>query len=49
MMAFLELNGTAMPDDSDHLYDLVIAVTTGELREVADIAERLRELFPGLE
>jgi hypothetical protein len=24
-------------------------VTTGELREVEDIAARLRELFPGLE
>ena len=47
MLAFLELSGATMPDDSDELYDFVIAVTTGELREVEDIAGRIRELFPG--
>lgn len=47
MLAFLELNGATMPEDSDELYDFVIAVTTGELREVDDIAARVRDLFPG--
>lgn len=47
MLAFLELNGATMPDDSDELYDFVIAVTTGELREVEDIATHVRKLFPG--
>ena len=47
MLAFLELSGATMPDDSDELYDFVIAVTTGELREVEDIAVRVRVLFPG--
>jgi death on curing protein len=47
MLAFLELNGATMPDDSDELYNFVIAVTTGELREVEDIAVRVRVLFPG--
>ena len=49
MLAFFELNGVSMPHDSDALYDLVIAVTTGELREVEEIAERLRGLFAGLD
>ena len=49
MLAFLELTGVSMPEDSDALYDLVIAVTTGELREVEEIAERLRGLFAGLD
>jgi hypothetical protein len=31
--------------DQGALYDLVIAVTTGELREVADIAAQIAELF----
>ncbi|MFE6303872.1 type II toxin-antitoxin system death-on-curing family toxin [Nocardiopsis sp. NPDC057823] len=45
--AFLRLNGVAWgPVDQDAAYDLVIAVTTGELVEVAEIAERLRGLPP---
>lgn len=34
-----------MRPDLDALYAFVIAVTTGELREVGEIAGRLRELF----
>lgn len=45
MLAFLEMNGIPLVADQDALYDLVIAVTTGELREVDNIAARLRELF----
>jgi death-on-curing protein len=45
MLAFLELNGVPLEAEEDPLYDFVIGVTTGELREVADIAARLRVLF----
>ena len=45
MLLFLELNGVAAVPDLNALYDLVIAVTTGEMREVADIAASLRDLF----
>lgn len=49
MLAFFELNGVPLEVDQDRLYDLVIAVTTGTLRETEEIAARLRELFPGLD
>jgi death-on-curing protein len=49
MMVFLRRNGAYEVVDHDAIYDFVIAVTTGRLREVPDIAERLRELFPGLD
>ncbi len=49
LLAFLELNAVPLAVDQDSLYDLVIAVTTGAMRENADIAARLRELFGGLE
>ncbi len=45
MLLFLELNGIPVDVDQDDLYDFVIAVTTGDLREVEDIATRLREIF----
>jgi death-on-curing protein len=45
MLAFLEINSVPLDVEEDALYDFVIAVTTGELREVAAIAGRLRELF----
>jgi death-on-curing protein len=45
MLLFLRKNGVTFRVPDDPLYDFVIAVTTGELREVADIAARLRELF----
>jgi prophage maintenance system killer protein len=32
-LSFLELNGVPLNADEDALYDFVIAVTTGELRE----------------
>lgn len=48
-LLFLELNGVMRDTTLPPLYEFVIAVTTGELREVPDIAARLRELFPGLE
>lgn len=45
-MLLLEMNGQAPEtDDDDGLYDLVIAVASGEMREVPEIAARLRELF----
>jgi hypothetical protein len=44
-MATSELNGVKSIADQDALYDLVIEVTTGRLREVDEIAPRLKELF----
>ncbi len=48
-LLFLELNGVRSETTLPPLYDFVIAVTVGELREVEDIAARLREFFPGLD
>lgn len=48
MLAFLEMNGESLDVDQDRLYELVIDVTEGEIREVSELASRLRELFPGL-
>jgi death on curing protein len=45
MLLFLRKNGVSYRVPDDPIYDFVIAVTTGELREVEDIAGRLRELF----
>ena len=44
-LLFMELNGVHTIADQDRLYDLVIAVTTGALRDIDEIAPRLRELF----
>ena len=43
MLMFLRLNGVRTVPDLDELYDFVITVTTGELREVEEIAARIRE------
>lgn len=48
MLLFLELNGITGNPDEDALYDFLISVTTGELRETPDIAAKLTALFPGL-
>jgi death on curing protein len=45
MLSFLELNGVALTAPEEPLYDFVIAVTTGELREVGEIAAQVRDLF----
>ncbi len=45
MLALLDANGVVSVADQGALYHLVIAVTTGELREVADIAAQIAELF----
>ena len=45
MLSFLEQNTVPLPDIDDQLSDFVLQVTTGELREVVDMAARLRELF----
>jgi death on curing protein len=46
-VVFLELNGeTLSGTDTDRAEGLVIAVTTGELDDVAEIAKRLRDLSP---
>ena len=45
----LELNGITARADNDALYELVIAVTTGAMRDNPEIAARLRELFAGLD
>ncbi len=44
-IAFLKLNGVQSSADQDALYDLVIAVASGDMREVPEIAGRLRALF----
>ena len=48
-LLFLELNGITARADNDALYELVIAVTTGAMRDNPEIAARLRELVAGLE
>jgi death-on-curing protein len=46
MLGFLGMNGADLGSaDEGALYDLVIAVTTGELREVDEIAARISDLF----
>lgn len=40
-IAFLGLNGLRLKLDNDEAYDLVIAVASGELDDVARISERL--------
>lgn len=45
MDTFLRLNGMAVEVAEGTAYDFVISVTTGELREVEDIAAQLRSLF----
>ena len=44
-MLLLELNGVVVDAPIDALYDLTLAVATGELREVEEIAARIRTLF----
>lgn len=45
-LAFLDLNGVSTePLNEDAAYDLTIAVASGKLTEVDDIAGGLRELF----
>jgi death-on-curing protein len=41
-LAFFRYNGTRLVLTEDEAYDLVMAVATGELDDVADIATRLR-------
>jgi len=45
MLAFLRMNGVTFVPLADPLYDFVLQVTTGELREVEDMASCLRKLF----
>ncbi|GAA0383008.1 toxin Doc [Acrocarpospora corrugata] len=46
-VVFLELNGEVLTGtDTDAAEELVIAVTTGELDDVTEIAKRLRALSP---
>jgi len=41
-IAFLGINGLALTLSEDEAYDFVIAVATGELSEIGDIADVLR-------
>lgn len=45
MLSLLSKNDVPLNADEDALYDFVIAATTGELREVDEIAAQLRLLF----
>jgi prophage maintenance system killer protein len=45
MDVLLRLNGVVRVPPEDAMYQLVIEVAAGELKGVAEIAERLRELF----
>lgn len=45
MLAFLRMNGVTFVPLADPIYDFVLQVTTGELREVEDMASCLRKLF----
>lgn len=40
-IAFLGINGWRLTLSEDEAYDLIIAIASGELTEVADIADRL--------
>lgn len=42
LIAFLGFNGRRLTLTNDEAYDLIIAISTGELNEIADIAERIR-------
>ncbi len=42
LIAFLGVNGRRLTLTNDEAYDLIIAIATGELNEIPDIAERLR-------
>lgn len=42
LIAFLGVNGRRLTLTNDEAYDLIIAISTGELNEIADIAERIR-------
>jgi len=42
LIAFLGVNGRRLSLTNDEAYDLIIAISTGELNEVADVAERIR-------
>ena len=42
LIAFLGVNGRRLTLTNDEAYDLVIAIATGELAEVAEIAQRIR-------
>jgi death-on-curing protein len=41
-IVMLGVNGWKLTLSNDEAYDLIIAVATGELSEVSDVAERLR-------
>jgi death-on-curing protein len=43
-IAFLGMNGWEFTATEDEAYDLIIAIASGELDDVASIAERLRAL-----
>jgi len=45
MLSFLALNGLPIEADEDALYDFIIGVTTGALRDVPEMAETVRNLF----
>lgn len=45
LLAFLMANGVPLSADEELLYDLVLAVTTGQLREVEDIADQIQRIF----
>jgi death-on-curing protein len=42
LIAFLGVNGRRLTLTDDEAYDLIIAIATGELAEVSDIAEHIR-------
>jgi death-on-curing protein len=42
LIAFLGVNGRRLTLTNDEAYDLIIAIATGELAEVSDIAEHVR-------
>lgn len=43
LIAFLGVNGRRLTLTNDEAYDLIIAISTGELSDVRAIADRLRE------
>ena len=42
LIAFLGVNGRRLTLTNDQAYDLIVAIATGQLNEILDIAERIR-------
>ncbi len=49
VITFYGINGWRFEATNDEAYDLILTIATGELREVVDIADRLRSMVSSLD